>query len=77
MNIRDKIRFKGCWAYPECSSCPKEECKRSGNYDLSGWRYDTIKGITQNQVTTTQVFLHPKQIDLYTYDPPHGIIPIL
>lgn len=78
-----KVRFKGCLYSCTCNDCNKNECKSAGNYDITGWRYDTVVGYgplgsTERVMLESGLFLHLYQCDFYTLEPPESVvIPIL
>ena len=72
-----KVRFKACYLCQRgCATCSKKECKALGNYDLDGWRYDTIiKEVETTYIhklynTESNIVLIEDQCDFYTMLPP-------
>ena len=66
------IRFKTCGFLDyECLHCPKHECRKRGNYDLDGYRYEKIHAVQFpiGIVTETSIRVLTEHIDAYTYNP--------
>jgi hypothetical protein len=72
-NLPKQVRFKSCLNHEfGCSSCPNHECAKKGNYDMDGWRYDTIHSYATDLtriMTHSQIVLHLAQCDFYTMRP--------
>jgi hypothetical protein len=76
-DLPSSVRFKSCLENEfGCTACKKSECKAAGNYDIEGWRYDTVVGygplgdIRRVQLKSG-IFLHFVQCDFYTMEPPN------
>jgi len=71
-----KVRFKSCLRNEfGCATCDDTACHIAGNYDLDGWRYDTIVGYgpmgnTERVLLESGICLHILQCDFYTLEPP-------
>ena len=78
--LPNKVRFKSC-IKGDCdlysiNNCRNKECYLSGNYDIDGWRYDTIKNpIYDHQIiyTILNIALCIEHCDWYTLEPPDSL----